>query len=595
MSSTKVVEEVSADRIRAHIEKIVSEIPHRAAGSANGRRMAEYSRDAMKENGLTDVVMHELPAIVSFPEHAEFRVESPTEIAIQANTLGHSVNTTEDGLRGEIIDVGGGAFSDYTGKDARGRIILTELSYSPARHEKQRIAGIKGAIGAVMMNWGHSENQAVPFGSVKPVWGNPTPDSIKTEMPTIPCIGIARTAGLKLREMAKNGPVRVWFRTHVENGWRPIQVTVARLPAPATSPEKDDFVLVGGHQDSWPGEAATDNAAGNACKMELARVFMQHRDKLRRGITFGFWAAHETGTMAGSAWYADRHWDALRKHCVAYMQIDQPACVGTTEWNTASNAELKSFHTAIEQKLLAKKFKWKRAVKTGDSSFFGIGIPMFHGEGAFTDEELRATANATLGWWHHSLENRLDKMDWALMREHIRLYAAYLWELTTAPVLPFRFVPVAEQVLGRLDEFKEAGRSVGLDGAQACAKEFFDAAGRLDAKASAEAERFKAGRGSEQVALLLNGAIKRLSRILVPLQSTAIGTYGHDPYGYTPQTTMIPCLYDLNELAALPDGEHRWMLETKMVRARNRVADALRDSTALIDDALAQLKSGGVP
>ena len=147
MSSAKVMDEVSADRIRAHVEKIVTEIPHRAAGSANGKRMAEYSRDAMKANGLTDVVMHELPAVVSFPEHAEFRVESPSEIAIQANTLGHSVDTTDDGLRGEIIDVGGGAFSDYEGKDARGKIILTELSYSPARHEKQRIAAMKGAIG----------------------------------------------------------------------------------------------------------------------------------------------------------------------------------------------------------------------------------------------------------------------------------------------------------------------------------------------------------------------------------------------------------------------------------------------------------------
>lgn len=584
-----VLDEVSADRIRAHVEKIVTEIPHRAAGSANGRRMAEYSRDAMKANGLTDVTMHELPAIVSFPEHAEFRVVSPTEIAIQANTLGHSLNTVDDGISAEIVDVGGGAFSDYAGKDARGKIILTELSYSPARHEKQRIAGMKGAIGAVMMNWGHPENEAVPFGSVKPVWGNPTPENVKTEMPTIPCIGIARTAGLKLREMAKKGPVRVWLRTHVENGWRPIQVTIARMPAPDTSPEKDDFVLVGGHQDSWPGEAATDNAAGNACKMELARAFMRHRDKLRRGVTFGFWAAHETGTMAGSAWFADRNWDELRKHCVAYLQIDQPACVGTTEWNTASNAELKSFHTAIEQALLTKKFKWKRAVKTGDSSFFGIGIPMFHGEGAFTDDELKATANATLGWWHHSVENRLDKMDWALMEEHIRLYAAYLWELTTAPVLPFRFVPVAEQVIARLNEFKEPGRRVGLDSAALQAKEFFDAAGRIDAAAGAEAGKFKAGRGSEQAALLINRTMKRLSRILVPLQSTAIGTYGHDPYGYTPQTTMIPCLYDLNDLADLPEGEQRWMLETKMVRARNRVADALQDSKALIDDALVQL------
>ncbi len=215
---------------------------------------------------------------------------------------------------------------------------------------------------------------------------------------------------------------------------------------------------------------------------------------------------------------------------------------------------------------------------------------MFAGQGAFTSDELKATANATLGWWHHSIENRLDKMDWGLMQEHIRMYAAYLWELTTAPVLPFRFAPVAEQVIARLEEFKEPGRSVGLDGAQAIALKFADAAAKIDSAAAAEAERFKAGRGSEQAALLLNKAIKRLSRILVPLQSTAIGTYGHDPYGYTPQTTMIPCLYELNELSGLADNEQRWMLETKMVRARNRVADALQDSTAIIDDAIAQLK-----
>jgi hypothetical protein len=53
---------------------------------------------------------------------------------------------------------------------------------------------------------------------------------------------------------------------------------------------------------------------------------------------------------------------------------------------------------------------------------------------------------------------------------------------------------------------------------------------------------------------------------------------------------MIPCLYDLTELGGMSDGEQRWMLETKMVRARNRVADALQDSTAIIGDTLAQLK-----
>jgi len=591
MSRERVLDEVSAANIRGHVEHIAWQIPHRAAGSENGRRMAEYSRNAMIEAGVGDTRIHELPAIVSFPEHAEFRVEAPREIVIQANTLGHSVETLPEGLSGELVYVGSGAFEDYEGKDVRGKIILTELSYSPARHEKQRIAAMKGAIGAVMMNWGHPENDAVPFGSVKPVWGNPTPENFKTEMPTIPCIGIARSAGLELKAMAEKEAVRVWFRVHVVNGWRPIQITVGEIPL-ESSPEPDDFVMVGGHQDSWPGEAATDNAAGNACMIELARVFNSYKGDLRRGLLFGFWTAHETGTMAGSAWFADRNWDKLRDHAVAYLQIDQPACIGTTtRWGTSSNAELKQFHQHVEEELLdGRENFWKRVAKNGDSSFFGVGIPMMHAEGSFTEQELKDSALATLGWWHHSVENRTDKLDWNWMQVHIRIYAAYLWELCTAPVLPFAYGPVADQIIERIRQLQPAGKSVGLDGALQRAEDFAAAAQKLDDMAEAWRQKFSDDAGDEDAARALNRTMKRLSRMLVPLQSTAKGTYGHDPYGYTPQTTMIPCLYDVPALAGLEDGEERWMLETKVIRDRNRVADTLSDAIGIIDDTMVQLK-----
>jgi len=587
MSREQVVAEASAQNVRANVERIVREIPHRAAGAPNGKRMAEYSRDAMRALGL-EATMHELPAVVSFPEHAEFRIVSPTEIAIEANTLGHSLETMPEGMSGELVYVGAGAEKDFDGKDVRGKIILTELSYSPARHEKQRIAGLRGAIGAVMMNWGGPENTAVPFGSVKPVWGNPTPDNVKTEMAVMPCIGIARTAGLKLKAMCEQGPVKVWFRTHVKNGWHPVQITVAEMKAPS-APEPDDFIMVGGHQDSWPGEAATDNAAGNSIMIELARVFKPHASKLRRGLLFGFWTAHETGTMAGSAWFADRHWDQLRDHACAYLQIDQPSCAGTTVWHTTSNVELKDFHQRVEQSLLpGREITWKRVAKSGDASFIGIGIPMFQGEGAFTEAELKATALATRGWWHHSIECTIDKLDWTYMQDHVRVYAAYLWELCTAPVLPFTYAPVAAQILKRLGELEKDGAAVGLEGVAARARQFEEAAKKFDAASAAARAAFDAGKGDEALAKRLNRAMKRLSRQLVPLMSSAIGKYGHDPYGYTPQGTMIPALYDIARVAKLPQGEERWMLETKAVRDRNRVADTLAESVAIVEDALSR-------
>ena len=53
---------------------------------------------------------------------------------------------------------------------------------------------------------------------------------------------------------------------------------------------------------------------------------------------------------------------------------------------------------------------------------------------------------------------------------------------------------------------------------------------------------------------------------------------------------MIPSLYDAQRLAKLADGEERWMLETQLVRDRNRIADVLGDATTLIDETLARLR-----
>ncbi len=579
---------LSVDNVRRHVTTIVTEIPSRLAGSDNGRRMAEYSAKAMVEAGADECQIHELPAIVSFPEAAELRVLAPEVRTIQANTLGHSLATTPRGVEGDLMDVGSGAFADYEGQNPLGAISMSELSYSPARHEKQRIAGLMGCSAAVMMNWGPPDNDALPFGSVKPAWGTPTPDALQNQMPTLPCVGIARTDGLMLRDWLAKGPVRVWLRTRVENPWCPVQITTAELKG-----RSDDFVVVGGHQDSWPGEAATDNAAGNACMYELARVFAPLKDQLRRGLVFGCWTAHETGTMAGSAWFVDQNWDRLRRHMVAYLQIDQPACVGTSRWGTSSNAELKAFHQGIEQRLLnGMPHYWRRAAKNGDSSFFGLGVPMLHGEGSFTEQELRQTANANLGWWHHSLHNTLDKLDWDFMATHLRIYAAYLWELCTAPVLPFEFATVADQVIERLETLAPFGADVGLDETLGCARAFRGAAARLAQTADAQRALYRAQpHRDEAAAERLNEAMKRLSRLLVPLQSTAVGTYGHDPYGYTPQTTMIPCLYDLPRLAGLPDGPERWSLAVQLRRERNRVTDALVDASRVVDEALETLNS----
>src|SRR5262249_13568798 len=137
MSEVGVVSAVSAANRKAHVEHITPEIPSRPAGSANGKRMAEYSAAELAKVGVKARV-EELPGLVSFPQQAELRTLSPTELVIEANTLGHSLPTLPEGLAGELIDVASGAFGEYAGRDATGKITLSALSYHPSPHHKPR-------------------------------------------------------------------------------------------------------------------------------------------------------------------------------------------------------------------------------------------------------------------------------------------------------------------------------------------------------------------------------------------------------------------------------------------------------------------------
>ena len=131
---------------------------------------------------------------------------------------------------------------------------------------------------------------------------------------------------------------------------------------------------------------------------------------------------------------------------------------------------------------------------------------------------------------------------------------------------------------------------MGLQAAADRAKAFKSSAEKLEAVAQEWRARYVQGKTKDEGAAdALNTCMKRLSRALVPLASTAKGTYGHDPYGFTPRAPSIPSLFDVPRYAKLAEGESRWMLETQLVQDRNRITDVLDDCRSLIDDTLTKL------
>ncbi|MDQ3541903.1 MAG: M28 family metallopeptidase, partial [Chloroflexota bacterium] len=541
-----------------------------------------YAAEQLEINGWQST-MHEFLGLVSFPEAAEVRVLAPESRTIEANTLGHSAST--DGIEGELVYVGSGAESDYEGKDVHGKITLSELSYSPARHEKALIAWQRGSIAQIMMNWGGPDNRAVPFGSMKSAWGNPTPETLATEMPDLPCVGISRIEGLRLKDACQAGTVRVWLNAQADNGWTPLMMTTGELDA------QRQFLLVGGHMDSWFGPQATDNAAGSACILELARAFAAHDGQLQRGIVTGFWMGHETGTMISSSRFADLQWDRLRRDCVAYLQIDQPAIAGSSTWHLHSTDDIQSWAMRTTRSVLGDMpIHWQRQQKNGDSSFFGVGLPCVAGEMSFTDDETQATALASLGWWHHSLHNTIDKVDKGRLELHLRVYAQWMWELLTAAILPFEYEPVARRFVDRLSELsRQPVPGIDMAGAIERAQAFQSVAARIDALSRDWGSR-PGSKDAELAANVLNQALIGLSRTLVPVASTVVGSYGQDRYGHAWQTQMIPSLVPYPRLSSLATDSEEWQTWwVAMARARNRVADTLDQATSIARAAVEQL------
>jgi len=578
----RFLEQLSLDRALVDCRWFAEKTPWRLSGSETAERAAAYIVEQLRDAGVAaePMVFH---GYLNFPEPAECQVKAPGSRDIPCAAFAQIGSTPDGGLTAELVYVGAGGEDAYAGKDVRGKIVLCELSYAPPRPEKVRIAVSKGAAGILMMNWGADDNPLVPLGTVKPVWGNPTPENIHL-MPAIPVLGIPRRDGVYLRGLVEGGQrVTVWMRAHAERKW----MTVSQATAEVEAPRGDgDFVLVAGHMDAWA-QGATDNASGNAIKMELARALQQNRDKLARSVKFAFWQAHETGIMEGSSAYLDRYWDELDERCVAYLNYDSAGMKGTSVWLTGSSSELLTFHNAVEDALIpGVPRKRNKAQRTGDQSFFGIGIPtvancrMVH-----TDEEIKAWHGATLGEWYHSEADTMEILDPAIYRQCMRVHGGYTWEMATTKVLPMDFRPVADDYIGRLREVHQrmaaradAAGVMDLEPVVALAERF---KGRAEAL---ERQRRAAAAGDVDNVARINATLKELSRVLTWVRGTVSGRYEQDTYGLSVLRYDIPNLEVVEHLlGAAPESHTFYLWATKARRERNKVSEALRRANAIVD------------
>lgn len=505
----------------------------------------------------TQLIMHD--AYISLPGAA--RVQWGNH-ALKCITHSFSRSSATNGTSGELVDLGTGSEQNFARHDLRGKIALIEGLAMPAA---ARRASLAGAIGHIHI----SPDQYLHEMCISPVWGSPSSETID-QLPAAVAVSISAADGAALKAAVAAGPVTLTLHAEVDTGWRRTPILIAELPGPNRGPD-EPFVLFSGHHDTWY-YGVMDNGGANATMMEVARVCAQHRDAWRRGLRIAVWSGHSQGRYSSSAWYADTHWEELERRCVAHVNVDSTGGRGNTEIaDTTAASELTGLAREALLTHAGQHFTSRRVGRAGDESFWGIGIPAMFGNMGTQPPEAGPGNRLAFGtgWWWHTPDDTLDKIDAAILVRDTRIFLHAVWRLLADAVPPLDYAMHAEALLHEL-----AALPNGFDVSVLVerARVVRDRAASLTAKAN---------NASPQQAASITRTLMAVSRALVPVDYTTGDRFLPDPAIAQPPW---PPLDAIRGLGALHAGSDSMQFATvSATRARNRIAHALSQAIAAFD------------
>ncbi len=458
--------------------------------------------------------------------------------------------------------------------DVRGKIVLSEGFGMPGKvaYFEQR-----GALAMIAVNPGRNAH----WGICTTVWGTPDLRDLPRK-PKIGVVAVSNPDGSALIEMAKAGK-QVTLTSEVTEGWFPSPVPVVTIPG---TDEPESFVLLHGHYDSWD-YGIGDNAVGDATMLEVARVLWQHRANLKRSVRIAWWPGHSTGRYAGSTWFADHFAIDLYEHCIAQVNCDSPGCRWATEFIDVSlMEEAQAFCGRVIRDVADKELKGERPHQAGDYSFNNIGISSFFMLSSTMKHEHREKlgyyavggCGANIEW--HTEEDLIHIADRDILLRDMKVYLAAVMGAANDVVAPFNFRATLEGFRKTLDTYEAP-----LDGLFT----FTDARRAID-ELDATLQAF--GVHACKVAALpigdertrrSNRAIRRMARLLVPVNYTRGPEFFHDPAETTPPLPDLAVALGAREMSAWDRG----FLRTHLMRGQNRLVAALRDARRTLERAMA--------
>ena len=453
--------------------------------------------------------------------------------------------------------------------DVAGKIVVSEGFGMPGKvaYFEQR-----GALAMIAVNPGAHPH----WGICTTVWGTPDLRDLPRK-PKIAVVAVSNPDGQVLIEHAKSGGL-VTLRAEVTEGWFESPIPVVTIPG---TEEPESFVLLHGHYDSWD-FGIGDNAVGDATMLEVARVLWQHRDRLKRSVRIAWWPGHSTGRYAGSTWFADHFAIDLYENCIAQVNCDSPGCRWATEYIDVSlMEETRAYCARVIEAIAGKELKGERPHQAGDYSFNNIGISSFFMLLSTMPHEHRERlgyyavggCGANIAW--HTEEDLIHIADRDILLTDIKIYLASVMGVANETVAPFNFRETLRTFRDTLDRYAEPVHGL-MDFTPA--RDAIDALDVALEQFGAHACKVASLPVGDPATRRTNRALRRLARLLVPVNYTRGPEFFHDPA----ETT--PALPDLSVALQAPDMTDwdRGFLRTHLVRGQNRLVAALRDSQRTI-------------
>ncbi len=528
----------------------------RYTGSPAGEAAVDYILERLQEAGIPSHT-EEYEPLVSLPLHAEVQVLGENGFLIPA--IADVFSTDAFDLEGELyIDRPGNLtkneerqrLSEYCGK-----IVLS----TGGRIRGDFVLKAKAAGALDVLHMAPEDNPCIMHGTIGCVWGTPTQNTLSNTK-LLPCAGIFKKDGDRLYELADTGPVHLRINIRMDTGFRKSRIPVADIKG-----KRDEFVLIAGHYDSWY-QGITDNAVADAIMVQIAKALYKHADKLERSVRIIWWSGHSDARFAGSAWYADTHWDELHNKCVYYLNLDIAGCKGSDKLPlipVTTGMEGFEYHSELIEYVNGAKPAYQAPMVRGaDESFWGPGVPLTHM--AFTTDP---------GWWYHTSEDLLDKVDLKMAMRDANYYLLAALDVINSEALPVRMTRFVEQAITELEKI---GDTLSSD---------FDISPALNAFSKAKGkiaalENEMAGRNAAETDPVVIRIAGELSRICWSNGSA----YEHDPAGGGMESRMLGgfcCASGVTRENA--STEDYVTIKTQFIRFRNRICGELADLCEMTD------------